>query len=62
MMWVSVMHDVTHVTVTDDLWMSVYVVDVDEGNNEGVCDDMLDMEKIITNSFLINPPVLSFPC
>jgi hypothetical protein len=22
---------------------------VDEGNDEGVCDDMLDMEKIITN-------------
>jgi hypothetical protein len=24
------------------------LVDVDEGNNEGVCDDMLDMEKIVT--------------
>jgi hypothetical protein len=24
------------------------MVDVDEGNNEGVCDDMLDMEKIVT--------------
>jgi hypothetical protein len=23
-------------------------VDVDEGNNKGVCDDVLDMEKIIT--------------
>jgi hypothetical protein len=22
--------------------------DVDEGNNEGVCDDVLDMEKIVT--------------
>jgi hypothetical protein len=28
--------------------MSVCVVDVDEGNNEGVYDDVLDMEKIIT--------------
>jgi hypothetical protein len=28
--------------------MSVYVVNVDEGNNEGVCDDVLDMEKIVT--------------
>jgi hypothetical protein len=24
------------------------LVDVDEGNNEGMCDDVLDMEKIIT--------------
>jgi hypothetical protein len=24
------------------------LVDVDEGNNEGVCDDVLGMEKIIT--------------
>jgi hypothetical protein len=24
---------------------------VDEGNNEGVCNDMLDMEKIITVGF-----------
>jgi hypothetical protein len=24
------------------------VVDVDEGNNEGVCDDVLDVEKIVT--------------
>jgi hypothetical protein len=24
------------------------LVDVDEGNNEGVCDDVLDMEKIVT--------------
>jgi hypothetical protein len=24
------------------------LVDVDEGNNEGVCNDMLDMEKIVT--------------
>jgi hypothetical protein len=31
--------------VTDDLWTSVCVVDVDEGNNERVCDDVLDMEK-----------------
>jgi hypothetical protein len=29
--------------------MSVLLVDVDEGNNEGVCDDVLDMEKIITD-------------
>jgi hypothetical protein len=28
--------------------MSVCVVDVDEGNNEGVCDDVLGMEKIVT--------------
>jgi hypothetical protein len=28
--------------------MSVLLVDVDEGNNERVCDDVLDMEKIIT--------------
>jgi hypothetical protein len=47
-MWVSVMCDVTYVTVTNDLWMSVCVVNVDKGNNKGVCDDMLDMEKIIT--------------
>jgi hypothetical protein len=25
--------------------MSVYVVDVDEGNNEGVCDDVLGYGK-----------------
>jgi hypothetical protein len=25
------------------------LVDIDEGNNEGVCDDVLDMEKIVTN-------------
>jgi hypothetical protein len=34
------------------LWLMtcerVYVL-VDEGNNEGVCDDVLDMEKIVTN-------------
>jgi hypothetical protein len=24
------------------------LVNVDEGNNEGVCDDVLDMEKIVT--------------
>jgi hypothetical protein len=30
--------------------MSVLLVDVDEGNNEGVCDDVLDMEKIVTFS------------
>jgi hypothetical protein len=28
--------------------MSVLLVNVDEGNNEGVCDDVLDMEKIAT--------------
>jgi hypothetical protein len=28
--------------------MSVCVVNVDEGSNEGVCDDVLDMEKIVT--------------
>jgi hypothetical protein len=26
----------------------VLLVDVGEGNNEGVCDDVLDMEKIVT--------------
>jgi hypothetical protein len=25
------------------------MVNVDEGNNEGVCDDVLDMEKIVTH-------------
>jgi hypothetical protein len=30
--------------------MSVCVVNIDEGNSEGVCDDMLDMEKIVTVS------------
>jgi hypothetical protein len=24
------------------------LVDIDEGNNEGVCDNVLDMEKIVT--------------
>jgi hypothetical protein len=28
--------------------MSVLLVDVDEGNDEGVYDDVLDMEKIVT--------------
>jgi hypothetical protein len=46
-MWVSVMRDVTCVTVTDDLWTSVCV---DEGNDEGVYDDVLDMEKIVTST------------
>jgi hypothetical protein len=26
------------------------LVNVDEGNNEGVCDDVLDMEKIVTRA------------
>jgi hypothetical protein len=29
--------------------MSVLLVEVDEGNDEGVCDNVLNMEKIITN-------------
>jgi hypothetical protein len=33
--------------------MSVCVVIVDEGNNEGVCDDVLDMEKIITELSIV---------
>jgi hypothetical protein len=30
-------------------WVCV-LVDIDEGNNEGVCDDVLDMEKIVTTT------------
>jgi hypothetical protein len=30
--------------------MSVLLVNIDEGNNKGVCDDVLDMEKIVTES------------
>jgi hypothetical protein len=29
------------------------MVSVDEGNNKGVCDDVLDMEKIITGPFCL---------
>jgi hypothetical protein len=32
--------------------MSVFLFDVDEGNNEGVGDNVLDMEKIITQMTL----------
>jgi hypothetical protein len=28
------------------------LVDVDEGNNERVCNDVLDMEKIVTQAML----------
>jgi hypothetical protein len=28
----------------------VLLVNVDEGNDEGVCDDVLDMEKIVTRT------------
>jgi hypothetical protein len=35
----------------------VCVVDIDEGNNEGVCDDVLDMEKIVTLLYLQVTPV-----
>jgi hypothetical protein len=43
--------------------MSVCVVNVDEGNDEGVCDDVLDMEKIVTPAlipiiFLVASPLL----
>jgi hypothetical protein len=37
----------------------VCVVDVDEGNNEGVCDDVLDMEKIITWVLEISKTVIN---
>jgi hypothetical protein len=33
--------------------MSVLLVDVDEGNNEGVCDNVLGYGKIITSAGLL---------
>jgi hypothetical protein len=35
------------------------VVDIDEGNNEGVCDDVLDMEKIVTSVVVVERKSLS---
>jgi hypothetical protein len=39
------------------------LVDIDEGNNEGVCDDVLDMEKIVTvTAHWIEAQVIGMPC
>jgi hypothetical protein len=36
--------------------------DVDEGNNEGVCDDMLDMKKNYNSLPVGELPLVALPC
>jgi hypothetical protein len=53
--WCERVWCVTHVTVTDDLWMSVCWLMWLKEIMRGLCDDVLDIEKIVTLTLTLSP-------